>query len=94
MGRSKFQPALLSAFRGLPKTMSELGLGTAIVAIRTPFPRVLKEALNGKRYSQMVNAQRNFGSNQPFDGGKDVSVDISAVERAGLSSSPRARRSV
>jgi cold shock protein len=32
------------------------------------------------------NAQKGYGFIQPADGGKDVFVHISAVERAGLSS--------
>ena len=38
------------------------------------------------------NAQKGYGFIQPDDGSKDVFVHISAVERAGKTTLPEARR--
>jgi cold shock protein len=45
-----------------------------------------KEVTVAKGTVKWFNGQKGYGFIQPSDGGKDVFVHISAVERAGLSS--------
>ena len=46
----------------------------------------IKEAKMATGTVKWFNAQKGFGFIEPSDGGKDVFVHISALERAGLSS--------
>ena len=50
------------------------------------YMRFLKEANMANGTVKWFNAQKGFGFIEPTDGGKDVFLHISAVERAGLSS--------
>jgi cold shock protein len=69
----------LNAPAGLSKDIDQLNVKRVIVT------RCLLEKKMATGTVKWFNGQKGFGFIQPNDGGNDVFVHISAVERAGLS---------
>jgi CspA family cold shock protein len=69
------------------KTLPKIRLSSAARLARGYFrTQVRKETHMATGTVKWFNAQKGYGFIQPGDGGRDVFVHISAVERAGLSS--------